>query len=105
MGVAKLPEGLVARWEFEQSKDAMVADTSGNNLHGRLVGGAQVYADPERGNVLRLDGEGDWVDCGADGRFDITDEITLSVWIKVGKFDKVWQSIGITLPASTTGES
>jgi hypothetical protein len=92
-GVAKSPKGLVARWEFEQSKDGMVADTSGNNLHGRLVGDAQVYADPERGNVLRLDGEGDWVDCGADARFDITDEITISVWIKVGKFDKVWQAI------------
>jgi hypothetical protein len=92
-GVAKSPKGLVARWEFEQSKDGMVADSSGNNLHGRLVGDAQVYADPERGNVLRLDGEGDWVDCGADGRFDITDEITISVWIKVGKFDKDWQAI------------
>lgn len=55
-GASKPPRGLVARWEFEQSKEGMVADTSGNNLHGRLVGDAQVYADPERGNVLRLDG-------------------------------------------------
>ena len=68
-------------------------DSSGNSLHGRLAGDAQVYADPDRGNVLRLDGEGDWVDCGADARFDITDEITISAWIKVGKFDKVWQAI------------
>jgi serine/threonine protein kinase len=92
-GVAKSPKGLVARWEFEQSKEGMVPDTSGNNLHGRLVGDAQVYADPERGNVLRLDGEGDWVDCGADRRFDIADEITMSAWIKVNKFDKDWQAI------------
>jgi len=92
-GVAKSPRGLVARWEFEQSKDGTVPDTSGNNLHGRLVGDAQVYADPDRGNVLRLDGKGDWVDCGADGRFDITDEITVSVWIKVARFDKPWQAI------------
>jgi len=92
-GLAKSPKGLVARWEFEQSKDGIVPDTSGNNLHGRLVGDAQVHADPERGNVLRLDGEGDWVDCGADGRFDITDEITISVWIKVAVFDKTWQAI------------
>jgi len=84
-GVAQRPGGLVARWEFEPSQDGMVLDTSGNNLHGRRVGDAQVYADPERGHVLRLDGEGDWVDCGA--------AITLSVWIKVGRFDKVWQTI------------
>ncbi len=92
-GLAESPKGLVARWEFEQNKDGIVPDTSGNNLHGRLVGDAQVHADPERGNVLRLDGEGDWVDCGADGRFDITDEITISVWIKVAGFDKAWQAI------------
>jgi hypothetical protein len=92
-GAAKLPKGLVARWEFEQSKDGMVTDTSGNNLHGRLVGDAQMYADPDRGNVLRLDGTGDYVDCGADTKFDISDEITISAWIKVGQFDKAWQAI------------
>ncbi len=92
-GVPKSPKGLVARWEFDQSKDGMVLDTSGNNLHGRLVGDANVYADPDRGNVLHLDGEGDWVDCGADLRFDITDEITICAWIKVSKFDKGRQAI------------
>jgi hypothetical protein len=71
----------------------MVVDTSGNNLHGRLVGNARVYADPERGSVLRLDGEGGGVDCGADARFDMTDEIAVAVWIKVGVFDKAWQAI------------
>jgi tetratricopeptide (TPR) repeat protein len=92
-GVVKPPRGLVARWEFEQSKDGVIPDTSGNGLHGRLVGDAQVYADSERGNVLRLDGKGDWVDCGADTKFDITDEITLSVWIKVARFDTKWQAV------------
>ncbi len=92
-GTAKGSEGLVARWEFEESKDGMVPDTSGNNLHGRLVGDARVYTDPDRGQVLRLDGAGDWVDCGADGRFDLTDAITISVWIRVGGFDKAWQTV------------
>jgi len=92
-GVSRSSKGLVARWEFEQSKDGIVPDSSGNNLNGRLVGDAQVYADPEKGNVLRLDGAGDWVDCGDDRRFDITDEITVSAWIKVDKFDKDWQAI------------
>jgi hypothetical protein len=91
-GVAKLPEGLVARWEFEQSQDGIAPDSSANNLHGRLVADAHVYADPERGPVLCLDGEGDWVDCGADRRFDLTEEITVSVWIKISRFDKDWQA-------------
>jgi hypothetical protein len=92
-GVAKSPRGLVTRWEFEQSKDGIIPDTSGNSHHGRLVGDAKVYVDSDRGNVLRLDGEGDWVDCGTDAKFDITDEITISAWIKVGQFDKPWQVI------------
>jgi serine/threonine protein kinase len=92
-GMTKRPAGLVARWEFEESKDGTVPDTSGNNLHGRLAGEAGLYTDPERGHVLRLDGEGDWVDCGADERFDLTDTITISVWIKVDRFDKTWQTI------------
>jgi hypothetical protein len=92
-GAARLPKAMVARWEFEQSKDGIVRDSSGNNLHGRLVGDSRVYDDPERGHVLRLDGEGDWVDCGADQRFDLTEEITVSAWINVGRFDKDWQAI------------
>jgi len=92
-GVARSPEGLVARWDFEQGRDGMVPDSSTNSLHGRLVGDAHVSADPERGHVLCLDGEGDWVDCGADERFDLTDEITVSVWIKISRFDKDSQAI------------
>jgi len=92
-GMTRLPKGMMARWEFEHSKDGIVPDSSGNNLHGCLVGDARIYVDPERGHVLRLDGDGDWVDCGADQRFDLTDEITVSVWIKVGRFDKDWQAI------------
>jgi hypothetical protein len=92
-GVAGSSRGLVAQWKFEQGSNGMVPDSSGNNLYGRLVGDAKVYADPDRGNVLSLDGDGDWVDCGADWRFDITGEITISAWIKVGRFDKDWQAI------------
>ncbi len=92
-GVAEPFQGLVARWEFESSREGMVPDLCGNDLHGQLIGDAKIYADPDRGNVLCLDGAGDWVDCGTDPRFDITAEITISAWIKVTKFDKDWQTI------------
>jgi len=84
---------MVARWEFEHAEDGKVLDSSGNNLHGTLSGDARIVVDPERGNVLSLDGDNDYVDCGYHPDFDITDEITIAAWIKVNKFDRAWQVI------------
>jgi len=78
---------LVAHYEFEGNAD----DSSGNNLHGSLAGGATTTVDAERGNVLSLGG-GDYVDCGDDALFDITDSITVAAWIKVDTFNKNFQA-------------
>jgi len=58
-----------------------------------LRGNAQIVEDPIRGKVLKLDGKGDWVDCGADMRFDLTEKLTVSAWVKTTEFDKKWQAI------------
>ncbi|MFC1761687.1 LamG-like jellyroll fold domain-containing protein, partial [Planctomycetota bacterium] len=85
---------MVACWDFEHSDEKTVTDSSGNGLHGRLIGDAHVVEDPDRGGqVLHLDGDGDWVDCGNDSRFDIKSEITVSLWIKVNSFGKDRQRI------------
>ncbi len=69
-----------------------VVDSSGNGLDGKLAGNAKIITDPERGNVLSLDGSG-YVDCINNPAFDITASITVAVWIKVNAFDKEYQSI------------
>ncbi len=79
---------IVACWKFDEAKDGNVVDSSGNNLHGKLIGDAKIISDPERGNVLCLDGDGDYVDCGNDTAFDITDQITVAVWIKVNELGR-----------------
>ncbi len=85
---------MVARWDFEQSNGKAVLDSSGNELHARLIGSAHVVHDGERpGKVLGLDGEDAWVDCGADSRFSLSTEITLACWAKTQKFDKPFQTI------------
>lgn len=85
---------MVARWDFEQSDGQTILDSSGHGLHGRLVGDAQLVYDAARaGRVLALDGEGDWVDCGAEARFDMVSEITIACWIKVTKFNRDYQTI------------
>lgn len=85
---------MVACWDFERFDEKTVKDSSGNGLDGRLVGDAHVIEDPNRGGqVLHLDGDEDWVDCGKDSRFDITSEITVSAWIKVNSFNKAYQTV------------
>ncbi len=73
---------LIARYTFDQVSGKTAPDSSGNKIDGTLVGDARVVDDPIRGKVLELDGDGDWVDCGDDLLFGMTEEISLSGWIK-----------------------
>jgi len=84
---------LVAYWSFDNVEGDTVLDSSGNALHGRLVGDARVVSDPERGHVLSLGGEGDHVDCGRNAAFNITGSITVAAWTKVKEFKGVWQAL------------
>jgi len=84
-----MPDTMICHLKF----DGDLTDSSGHKLHGKVVGDAEIVEDPQRGNVLSLDGNGDWIDCGNDKKFNITKEITISAWIKVNKFDKFCQAI------------
>jgi serine/threonine protein kinase/Flp pilus assembly protein TadD len=84
---------MIAWWKFDQVENRSVLDSSGNSLHGKLVGDAHIVSDPDRGSVLCLDGNGDYVDCGNNWIFDFTDKITVAAWIKFKAFDKEWQAI------------
>lgn len=87
------PNRLMAWWKFEQDDIQQVRDSSGHDLHGRFVGDARIFTDPVRGPVLSLDGKGDFVDCGRDCRFNLTDTISLCAWIKPGVFNKKHQAL------------
>ena len=91
------PNQLVAWWAFDRGDDRgesrQVRDHSGNGLHGRLRGDACIVQDPDRGEVLSLDGKGDFVDCGQDCRFSLTDAFSICAWIKPRVFDKKHQAL------------
>jgi regulation of enolase protein 1 (concanavalin A-like superfamily) len=77
--VAPDPACLIAEWAFEGNYD----DTSGSGFHGTPVGDANIVADPCRGNVLSLDSDGDYVDCGNPAALNFsTGNWSLSVWTK-----------------------
>jgi hypothetical protein len=80
------PPGLVAHYEFEGN----AKDSSGNNHHGMLVGDAHIFRDPERGNVLSLDGNGDYVrtnKTAADLGLLFNAPRTITAWVYTRSFN------------------
>jgi tetratricopeptide (TPR) repeat protein len=80
---------LVAHWKF----DGDTKDSSGSELHGKLIGDAKIVSDPVRGKVLSLDGAGNYVNCGNNTLFNLADQITVSAWINIHSVPANWTAI------------
>ncbi|MFA7171214.1 MAG: DUF2341 domain-containing protein [Candidatus Paceibacterota bacterium] len=79
-------DGLVGQWKFSEGTGTTAYDTSGEGNDG-TISGADYTADKE-GNAnaaLSFDGVDDYVDCGNDESLNITDEITISTWVKTSQ--------------------
>ena len=84
---------MVGWWRFDGIEDHITVDSSGSGLNGKLIGDAQIISDPQRGSVLSLDGDGDYVDCGNNPAFDITNSITVAAWVNIDTVPTVWTGI------------
>lgn len=85
--------GLVAWWRLDETTGRQVADASGNGVHGAIVGEPKWHpTGGVAGGALELDGA-TYVAVTENARFDITDAITVSAWIKVTSFDRNFQAI------------
>ncbi|HUU15712.1 MAG TPA: LamG domain-containing protein [Sedimentisphaerales bacterium] len=69
-------DGLVAFYAL----DGDANDSSGNELHGTLVGDA-AFVEGKVGMALDLDGDGDYVDGGSPPELVITEAISISCWV------------------------
>jgi WD40 repeat protein/serine/threonine protein kinase len=78
---------LVAHWKFDKADVPEVVDSSKNGLNGKFMGDAKIVSDSQRGNVLSLDGDNDYVEFKEDLAFDITGSITIAAWAKLNNFD------------------
>ena len=67
---------LVASYSFENNTQ----DGSGNGLNGTIMGNP-AFVGGIAGMALSFDGVNDYVDCGNNAAFDITEQITLSAWV------------------------
>jgi len=73
---------LAAYYEFES--DAKDRSDFAINADGEFIDTAIISADSAVGKgALKLDGYTDYVDLGKYSKFDITDQITVSAWVKV----------------------
>ena len=70
---------LVASYDFESEEAGIVEDSIGGNS-GTLQGNAAIAAG-DQNNTLYLDGDNSYVRVGDDSLLDLSDELTLSVWI------------------------
>jgi TolA-binding protein len=78
----------IAWWKLDGNAD----DVTGNN-NNCIVSGNPTYQAGVFGQAIGLDGEGDYVDCGNKATLSLTNQLTLTAWIKVDKFDKEYQTI------------
>jgi len=84
---------LIALWKLDEPGGNVARDSAGDN-NGTLVGDPQWRTDAGKiDGALEFDGDGDYVKINGESDFDITDQITVSAWIKVSQFDKEWQAV------------
>ncbi len=74
---------LVGWWKLDEIEGIGALDSSGYGNHGTLYGGLAWVPGRNEGG-LDFDGvDGSYVDCGNPGSLNITDGITLSVWVNM----------------------
>jgi hypothetical protein len=80
---------LIGHWRFDRAEGDIAFDSSGRKMHGKLTGDSHIISDAEKGNVLSLDGEGDYVYIGNDSSLDLPNSMTLAAWIKANPSDEL----------------
>jgi subtilisin family serine protease len=70
---------LVAYWRLDNNAE----DSSGNRHHGTLIGGASFVTDPNRGQVLSLNGTDGYVEIPGYKGIAGTNSRTCAAWIQV----------------------
>lgn len=74
-------DGLVSYWPLDDSNidGGTVRDIVGGN-DGTVAGDPQIVAG-KIGEALEFNGDGDFVNCGTDASLNLTDAITIEVWM------------------------
>jgi len=87
------PTTLVAHWKLDELSGTTAEDSAGSH-HGIVIGdGLWRPYDGRIDGAMEFDGIGDQIDCGNGSSFSIRDQITVTAWIRVLRFDRAFQAI------------
>jgi hypothetical protein len=79
---ASASTGLVARWAFDETRNAFIADTSGQGNHGELIGGAQRIAG-QKGGAMRATAMRQFASVPLDlSRYLDRNNVTVTFWMR-----------------------
>ena len=97
---------LVGWWKLDDGSGTTAIDSSGNGNDGTLTAGTAGFPEwKTTGDDFRVGtgalefhggaaaGEGDLVDCGNSTIFDITENITFALWVKIDAFTMTYQYV------------
>jgi hypothetical protein len=78
---ADLTTGLVGYWNFDEGDGTIAYDSSGYGNDGTITGASWTTSGIIDGG-LEFDGSGDYIIVTDSASLDITNEITISIWVK-----------------------
>lgn len=82
VSAANATTGLVARWAFDETRNAAIVDSSGQGNHGELIGGAQRIAG-KNGGAMRATAVRQFASVPLDlSRYLDNNNVTVTVWIR-----------------------
>ncbi len=88
-GLALNKEGLVLYLNFDEGKGDKAFDLSGNNNHGKLMGGAKWVKGKINGGIYLAEIP-DRVDVADSNSLDVTDAITMAIWANIESLPNTW---------------
>jgi len=80
-------DGLIAYYTMENDAN----DSSGNGLNGTIVGDPN-FVEGIAGMALDFNGD-DYVDCGNDERFSVTEYLTVALWVNIRTIPTAWTGV------------
>jgi len=74
-------DGLIAHWKLDEGEGTVAHDCHSD--YDCSFAGDPQWATGHVGGALVFDGADDYLDCGNDPAFNITEAITLEAWINI----------------------
>ncbi|MBP7051281.1 MAG: LamG domain-containing protein [Phycisphaerae bacterium] len=78
--------GPVGHWRFDEGSGTTVADSSGNNFAGRLVGDPAWVPGKVGSGALSFDGSNGMVEVPEGSALDLDSRLTISAWVNLTDF-------------------